>query len=103
MSKIGYQIYEPIIRAYLQKQGTIIAFIYNTCAHMERVSEMDSNSPAYQGKVILIRAQRLRNKKKKMGCQERDNAFQISGCAILQIQVSMLLFSYHPQCSVSEE
>ena len=34
---------------------------------------------------------------------ENDNASQISGCEILQIQASELLSSFHPQYSVSEE
>ena len=33
---------------------------------------------------------------------ENDNASQISGCEILQIQASELLSSFHPQYSVSE-
>lgn len=31
---------------YLQKQSTIVAFICNSCAHMERISEMHSKGTA---------------------------------------------------------
>ena len=34
-------------KAYLEKQRTIIAFISNSRAHMERISEMYSYRPAY--------------------------------------------------------
>jgi hypothetical protein len=40
------ECFQKLEKNYLQKQSSIITFIRNACAHMERVSKMDSQGPA---------------------------------------------------------
>lgn len=60
----------------LQKQCTIIAFICNTCAHMERVSEMQSNGSAYQG---VDHVMKFRNQIQKPGHEKPEKQKKIVG------------------------